>query len=81
MIPAKLTESKYFANFLRTLNPNFKLPSRRNYMIDFKKDCDVLLEQLKLWLAKVSYVATNRYHDALINFHPTMHFHHCNKLR
>ena len=58
MIPAKLTESKYFANFLRTLNPIFKLPSCRNYMIDFKKDCVVLHEQLKLVLAKVSYVPT-----------------------
>ena len=58
MMPAKLAESKYYADFLNFLNPSFKLPSRRKYMTDLKKDWDSLLQSLKSILAEVPYVAT-----------------------
>ena len=58
MVPAKLVESRYFADFLKCLNPKFNLPSRRTYMRNVKKFFDELSIGLILLLREVKYVAT-----------------------
>ena len=58
MMPAKLMESLYFAEFLECVGPNSKLPSRRKYMRDVKKTFEDIKTKLILLLSKVKYVAT-----------------------
>ena len=58
MMPAKLVESDHFREFVETLNPKFKVPSRRTYMRTVKQTFDDLKTQLTLLLHDVKYVAT-----------------------
>ena len=58
MMPAKLVESKSFAEFLECLNPHFKLSSRRSYMRNVKNTFEEMETGLIFLLSNVEYMAT-----------------------
>ena len=58
MMPAKLVESKHFNEFVHSLNPHFKVPSRRTYMRNVKNSYEEMKKGLVSLLSDVKHVAT-----------------------
>ena len=58
MMPATLMESTSFAEFVKYLNPKFKLPSRRKYMRCIVKTFEEVKADLISIFSGLKYVAT-----------------------
>ena len=58
MVPASLTDSERFRTFLKYLNPNFEVPSRKKLTSDVKNMGSKVKSELTHLLSQQRYLAT-----------------------